>query len=75
MLVNDNTAEYNVSQEKRKYHENIHDGAIGMKSRLVGFLKQAKNCVSDWSLWSKDIARAGPSRWGGPMQDIGAGPL
>jgi len=26
MLVNDNTAEYNVSQEK-KYHETIHDSA------------------------------------------------
>ena len=47
MLVNDNTAEYNVSQEKRNYHETIHDGAIGMKSRLGGFLKQAKNRVSD----------------------------
>jgi len=44
MLVNDNTAEYNVSQEKK---ETVHDGAIGMTSRLVGFLKLAKNRVSD----------------------------
>jgi len=36
MLVNDNIAEY-VSQEKRNYHETIHDGAIGMTCRLVGF--------------------------------------
>jgi len=42
MLVNDNTAEYNVSQEKRNYHETIHDGAIGMTSRLVGFLKTSQ---------------------------------
>jgi len=52
MLVKDNTAEYIV------YHETIYDGAIGiketfkdssmdMKSRLVGFLKQAKNRVID----------------------------
>jgi len=27
-----------------------------MKSGLVGFLKQAKNRVSDWSLWGKAIA-------------------
>jgi len=27
-----------------------------MKSRLVDFLKQAKNRVSDWSLWGKAIA-------------------
>jgi len=27
MLVNDNTAEYNVSQEKRNNHETIYDGA------------------------------------------------
>jgi len=44
MLVNDNTAEYDVSQEKK---ETIHDGTIGMTSLLVGFLKQAKNRVSD----------------------------
>jgi len=47
MLVNDNTAEYNVSRKKRNYHEAIHhgptgvkqtfwDSAIDMKSRLVG---------------------------------------
>jgi len=57
MLVNDNTAEYNVSQEKRNYHATIYDGAVGIKetfedisvdmqSRLVGVLKQAKNSVS-----------------------------
>jgi len=34
-------------KEKRSYHETIHDGAISVKSRLVGFLKQAKNRVSD----------------------------
>jgi len=47
MFVNDNTAEYNVPQEKKNYHETIHDGAIGMASRLVGFLKHTKNGVSD----------------------------
>jgi len=58
MLVKDNTAEYIVSQEKINYHETIYDGAMGMKqtfedssmdmkSRLVGFLKQAKNRVID----------------------------
>jgi len=31
MLVNDNTAEYNVSHEKRDHHETIYDGAIGIK--------------------------------------------
>jgi len=41
MLVNDNTAVYNFSRRKRNYHKTIHDDAIGMKSRLVGFLKQA----------------------------------
>jgi len=30
--------------------------AVGMKSQLGGFLKQAKNRVSDWSLWGKAIA-------------------
>ena len=25
-------------QKKRNYHETIHDGAMGMISRLVGFL-------------------------------------
>jgi len=45
-------------KKKRKYHETIYDGAVGiketfydssidMKSRLVGFLNQAKNRVSD----------------------------
>jgi len=52
------SVEYNVSQEKRNYRETIYDDAIGiketswdssiyMKSRLVGFLKQAKNRESD----------------------------
>jgi len=31
LSVNDNTAECNVSQEKRNYHETIHDGTIGIK--------------------------------------------
>ena len=31
MLVNDNTAECNASQEKKKnYHESIYDGTIGI---------------------------------------------
>jgi len=46
MLANDNTVEYNVSQEKKT----IHDGVISMTSWLVGLLKQAKNRVSDRSL-------------------------
>jgi len=44
-------------KKKRNYRETIYDGAIGikktfqdrsmdMKSRLVGFLKQAKNPMS-----------------------------
>jgi len=44
ILVNNNTPEYNVSQDKK---ETIHDGAIGMTSQHVGSLKQAKNRVSD----------------------------
>jgi len=47
MLANDDTVEYNVSQEKK---ETIHDGAISMTIWLVGLLKQAKNRVSDRSL-------------------------
>jgi len=31
MLVNDNTPEYNVSQEKRNNHETIYDGAVGIE--------------------------------------------
>jgi len=31
MLVNDNTAEYTVFQEKRNYHETIYDDTIGIK--------------------------------------------
>ena len=57
MVVNDNNAEYNVSQEEKKQSQNhlrwhyrhketFWDSYIDMKSRLVG-LKQAKNCVSD----------------------------
>jgi len=45
-------------EKRRNYHETIYDGAIGiketfedssidMKSRIVGFSKQAKNLVSD----------------------------
>jgi len=34
-------------KKKRIYQETIHDGAIGMTSPLEGFLKQAKNRVSD----------------------------
>ena len=52
-LVKGKIAEYDVSQEKK---ETIHDGAIGTTSRLVRFLEQVKNCVSDWSLWGKAIA-------------------
>jgi len=48
-------------KKKRNNNETIYDGAIGMKktfqdssidmkSRLVGFLKQPKNSVSDWSI-------------------------
>jgi len=35
------------SRKKRNYHETIHDGAVGVTSRFVVFLKQAKNRVSD----------------------------
>jgi len=46
------------SKKKRNYHETVYDGAIGiketlwdsaidMKRGLVGYLKQAKNRVSD----------------------------
>jgi len=31
LLVNHNTAECKVSQQKRNYHEAIHNGAIGIK--------------------------------------------
>jgi len=31
LSVNDNTAECNLSQEKRNHHETIYDGAIGIK--------------------------------------------
>ena len=41
---------------KKNNHEIIRDDDVGMTSRLVGFLKQAKNRVSDWSLWGKAIA-------------------
>jgi len=43
-------------KKKRNYHQPIHDGAIGLTSRLVGFLKHAKNRVSEWSLWCKAMA-------------------
>jgi len=32
---------------KKNNHEIIRDDDVGMTSRLVGFLKQAKNRVSD----------------------------
>ena len=50
ILVKDDTTEWIFLKKKRNYHETIYDGAIGMTSRLVGFLKQAKNRMSDWSL-------------------------
>ena len=67
MLIKDNILENSISQEKRNYHETIYDSAIGiketfedsstdMKSRLVGFLKQAKNRVSDWYFRRNAIA-------------------
>jgi len=31
MLVNNNTVEYNASQAKKKDHETLYDGAIGIK--------------------------------------------
>jgi len=34
LLVNGNTVECNVSQEKRSYDETIHDGAIGIKGTI-----------------------------------------
>jgi len=43
-------------KKKWNYHETIHDGAMGMTNRLAGFLNQAKNRVSDCSLWGKAIA-------------------
>jgi len=54
-------------KKKRNYHETIHNGAIGVKetfwdsamdtkSRLVGFLKQAKNLVDDLSFRCNAIA-------------------
>jgi len=54
-------------EKRRNYHETIYDGAIGiketfedssidMKSRIVGFSKQAKNLVSDWPLRRNAIA-------------------
>jgi len=60
LFMHGSTAECNLSQEKRNYHETTHDGAIGikeitcdraidMKRWFVGhhFFKQAKNRVSD----------------------------
>jgi len=46
MLVNDNTAEYNVSQ-KKKLSRNYPRWHYRHENRLVDFLKQAKNRVSD----------------------------
>ena len=61
-------------KKKRNYHETIYNSAIGvketfwdsaidMKSRLVGFLKQAKNRVSDWSFRRNTIACKFPPRY------------
>jgi len=35
ILVKDNTAEYNVSQEKKNYYQTMYDGAIGMTRLFV----------------------------------------
>jgi len=67
LLVNDNTVGYNVSQEKKtlsrnylrwryRRKRNFLGSAIDKKSRLVGFLKQAKNRVSNWSFPRNTIA-------------------
>jgi len=40
-------------KKKKKLSRTIHDGAIGMASRLVGFLRQAKNRVSDYLFEAK----------------------
>jgi len=69
LLVNDNSAECNVSQEERSYPEIIHhgaigvketirDSAIGMKSQFVGqrLLKQPRNQIGDWSFRNNTIA-------------------
>jgi len=61
------------SKKKRNYHETIYNGAIGiketfwdsaidMKRGLVGFLKQGKNRVSDWSSRRNAIACEFPHR-------------
>jgi len=58
---------YNVSQEKKtlsrnylrwryRRKRNFLGSAIDKKSRLVGFLKQAKNRVSNWSFPRNTIA-------------------
>jgi len=36
MLVNDNTVDYNASQAKKKDHETIYDGVIGIKENFLG---------------------------------------
>jgi len=43
-------------KKNNKLSRNYPTWRLGMTSRLVGFLKQAKNRVSDWSLWGKAIA-------------------
>ena len=55
MIVNDNPAEYNISQKKEtvtkistiSIEKTFQDNSRDVKSRLVGFLKQAKNRVND----------------------------
>jgi len=59
--------------KKRNYHETIYNGAIGiktnfwdstidMKSRLVGFLKQAQIRMGDWSFRRNANACSFPRR-------------
>jgi len=43
-------------KKKSNYHETIHDGAVGMTSRHVGFLKQVKNRVIDRVLISSPLS-------------------
>jgi len=67
MLVNDNTVECNVSQEKKKLSRNYPRWRYRHKRNFLGlrwrhekpvcsFLKQAENRVSDWSFRRNAIA-------------------
>ena len=47
MLVNDNTAEYEVSQEKRNQHKTIYDGTIGIKRTFLDGSTDMKSRVID----------------------------